>query len=193
MLSRDDLSKTIAEELISFSLLRLYDRNLINPNSIEQEFKDIKLIEKSLLDEDIEVVRRYQDDNITFGFKQILPQLEVLDYMTFDEINDEELEPNFGDNVKTLILEAFLRNKKDLDNKILRILDLLSNGSFKNAKSLYVKIKMYNVIQAFSTYLGNGSSQHNIQAETLESIKRYLVDETTIQGDQDDLDDYLEV
>jgi hypothetical protein len=193
MLSRDALSKKIAEELISFSLLRLYDRKLINENSIEEEFKDIKSVENSLLNEDIEVVRRYQDDNITFGFKDILPQLEVLDYMNFDEINDESLEPDFGNNVKTLILEAFLRNKKDLDNKILRTLDLLSNGKFKNAKSLYVKIKMHNIMDAFSTYLGNGSSQHNIQATTLESIKRYLSESEGIQNDQDYLDDYLEV
>jgi hypothetical protein len=189
MLSRDTLSKKVAEELISFSLLRLYDRKLINENSIETEFKDIKSVENSLLNKDIEVVRRYQDDNITFSFKDILPQLEVLDYMNFDEINDDELEPDFGENVKTLILEAFLRNKKDLDNKILRTLDLLINGSFKNAKSLYVKLRMNEVIQAFSTYLGNGSSQHNIQTETLESIKRYS-DQTNIQ---EDLDNYLEV
>jgi hypothetical protein len=192
MLSRDTLSEKVAEELISFSLLRLYNRKLINENSINENFKNIKSTEKVLLNKDIEVVRRYQDDSITFGFKDILPQLEVLDYMNFDEINDENLEPDFGDNVKTLILEAFLRNKKDLDNKILRILDLLLNGKFKNAKSLYVKLKMHDVINAFSTYLGNGSSQHNIQITTLNSIKKYL-SETNIQIDEDDLNNYLEV
>jgi hypothetical protein len=189
ILSRDTLSEKVAEELISFSLLRLYDRKLINENSINENFKIIKSVENGLLNKDIEVVRRYQDDNITFGFKDILPQLEVLDYMNFDEINDNDLEPDFGENVKTLILEAFLRNKKDLDNKILRTLDLLTDGSFKNAKSLYVKLRMNEVIQAFSTYLGDGSSQHNIQTETLESIKRYS-DQTNIQGD---LDHYLQV
>jgi hypothetical protein len=203
-LSRENFSKISGEELITFSLLRMIDRKLISESAISEEFKDFKDIENgvaSLLKlNGIQVKPRFQDDIISFAFKQIFPPLEILDYMSFDEINNsnQDIVDDFKENIITLILEAFLKKRSELDVLINKIIDVLKTRNFNNLKSIYVKMCFYEVIHRLISYLNGNISNSTITKDTLEVMKS-LIQESDITDNVDyqELDesikDYLEV
>jgi len=199
-LSRETFSKVSGEELVTFSLLRMIDKRLILETVISEEFKDIKYIEEENLSKGIQVKPRFQDDIISFPFKQIFPSLEVLDYMSFDEVNstDNEIINDFKENIIVLILEGFLKNKSEIDLSINKIIDILRTFNFNNLKSLYVKMCFYNVIHRLISYLQTNISSSNISESTLRNMKT-LIAEADINDNEDyqilneSIEDYLEI
>jgi len=193
-LSRETFSKRSGEDLVSFSLLRLIDRKLILEKALNIEFKEKRATENSLKLEKMIVKPRYQDDIIAYSFKSVLSSLEVLDYMTFDEINNPTLEVEFKKDLETLIMEGFLKNRRNIDDSIIAMLNILSDSVFYNLKSLYVKVAVNDVIQAFSNYLNGNASNSNIKQSTLESMNIYLKNNLDIIiKDKKIIEDYLEV
>jgi len=175
-------------------LLRLIDRKLILERALNIEFKEKKAIENSLKLKKMIVKPRYQDDIIAYSFKSVLNSLEVLDYMTFDEINNPALEVEFKKDLETLIMEAFLKNKRNIDDSIIAMLNIFSNSIFYNLKSLYVKVAINDVIQAFSDYLNGNASNSNIKESTLELMNIYLeTNKNIIAEDKKTIENYLEV
>jgi hypothetical protein len=189
-LSRESFSSISGEELITFSLLRMIDRKLISESTLSSLFKTNKNIQDNLM-AGIQIKPRFQDDIISFSFKQIFPSLEVLDYMSFDEVNNDFESialSTFKENILVLILEAFLKKRSEIDLLINRIIDVLKTSNFDNLKSLFIKICFYEVIHRLISYLNESISSSNISATTLENMKKLISEE-----DIEDNTEYMDI
>jgi uncharacterized repeat protein (TIGR02543 family) len=163
--SSADLSKSISEyafvNLTRKKLIVEGDKGYLSDEFILKKRKEQELIVVNK----IRVKERPQDDLIGFAYKSILPSLEILDYMSFEEVFvrnnpnsspfnfESSKETDFRLQLKLLIIEAILKDRKNINNNISKLIDSVSDMPKENLKTLYLEICFREAIGSFVSYL----------------------------------------
>jgi uncharacterized repeat protein (TIGR02543 family) len=158
--SSADLSKSISE----YAFVNLARKRLIVDEYLSDPFKVIKTKEQELISVNrIRIKERPQDDLIGFAYKSILPTLEILDYISFEEVFIREFpntapfesqrETDFRLQIKLLIIEAILKDRKNINGNIMKLIDSVSDMPKENLKTLYLEICFREAIESFVSYL----------------------------------------
>jgi uncharacterized repeat protein (TIGR02543 family) len=186
--SSADLSKSILE----YSFVNLTRKKLIVDEYMSNEFKLVKRKEEELISNNkIRVRQRPQDDLIGFAYKSILPTLEILDYMSFEEVFvravsniapfESSEETDFRLQLKLLIIEAILKDRKNINGNILKLIDSVSDMPKENLKTLYLEICFREAIESFVSYLEplaevSNFSNSIINQDTYKKMEDYVYD-----------------
>jgi uncharacterized repeat protein (TIGR02543 family) len=196
--SSADLSKSISE----YAFVNLARKRLIVDEYLSDSFKAIKIKEQELISVNkIRVKERPQDDLIGFAYKSILPTLEILDYISFEEVfiktapiqPSEESEPPFESpretsfrlQIKLLIIEAILKDRKNINGNIMKLIDSVSDMPKENLKTLYLEICFREAIESFVSYLEplaevSNFSNSIINQDAYNKMRDYVYDPSNV-------------
>jgi len=169
-------------ELIDYGLNQVLRYNLVDPSLLTSLYKTNKAKqEKLLIENNLRVVRNYEADLLAFSYKQLLPKLELLDYLTFSEVVENfgtPIEITFRQHIKLLITEAILLQKEYINDLIVRLIDAINNADRENIKNLYLEICLREVLDNFKNYLDGipNFTNSNIFENTYNFIVSYTSD-----------------
>jgi hypothetical protein len=191
VLSREELSEEIGNELKSYSFLNFLRKNLIFEEYLKTAYKEKRDMERNLVKVDGLVVREnFNNQKIPFVYKNFLPKLEVLDYIDFIDIKSfslaspsNEPELKFRENIRILMLEAFAKEKLQLSGTIKRIIDSINSYKGDTLKSLYMELCFREVIELFLTYIDSNESMR-VDSLTKEIMVKFsnLDDKNNLTG-----------
>jgi hypothetical protein len=154
----------------------------VDPSLLTSLYKTNKAKqEKLLIENNLRVVRNYEADLLAFSYKQLLPKLELLDYLTFSEVVENfgtPIEITFRQHIKLLITEAILLQKEYINDLIVRLIDAINNADRENIKNLYLEICLREVLDNFKNYLDGipNFTNSNIFENTYNFIVSYTSD-----------------
>jgi hypothetical protein len=203
MLAREKFTETVGLELKEFALMNMIRKNYIDEleaTPLNSQFIEKRNLERNLAEiEQLKVIQNFQEDIIPFFYKLYLPKLEVLDYMTFQEISQmgQVSETTFRENVKILIFEAFAKEKQNFQITIRRIIESISSQKPETLKALYMELCFRDVVASFTTYL-NGTANGSVDQDTVNVMLDFVSrDEAASNNPRqnilDLIDDYIDV
>jgi hypothetical protein len=178
------LNPVISESYVKYVLLDLIKKNLVKESFINDNFIRIKRLERQLLlERGIRVVENPEDGVISFSIKSLMPDLEILDYMSLSEIfyfgstnqSLSDMEVSLRRHIRVFILESILKNKNNLNETILRIIEIVREMPKENLKSIYFELCIRQTMDLLVTYLENVVGVSNIDSQSTISDSTRLV------------------
>jgi hypothetical protein len=196
---RNNFDSTIGSEMLDYFFLRMTKKGRIKQESLSSEFKEKRSEELELLTEkNLEVVENPENEPIMYSIKSIFPELELLDYFSFNEVRNlnSPQETTFRRQIKIIMLEAILKRKKDLNEVLSKLVEVLKDSPKDTLKSLYVEICFRDALEMIVDY-SDTVSPVLLEQETIiltsvkELIENFLASN---QGVSEDLiEEYLDV
>jgi len=196
---RNNFDSTIGSEMLDYFFLRMTKKGRIKQESLSSEFKEKRREELELLTEkNLEVVENPENEPIMYSIKSIFPELELLDYFSFNEVRNlnSPQETTFRRQIKIIMLEAILKRKKDLNEVLSKLVEVLKDSPKDTLKSLYVEICFRDALEMIVDY-SDTVSPVLLEQETIiltsvkELIENFLASN---QGVSEDLiEEYLDV
>jgi hypothetical protein len=193
----------------NYGLLRLIKSDSIQPIYFLSEFLNKLSLEKKINTlYDINIVENVNDDMLPSPLKSVLPGLETIDFIDFNEYlldEDDFDEADFEKHINFLILSEIARKKKNLSDAIDTIIRLFQDKKF-NFKTLYVENQLRNILTKIQTVIRDSSNDPALYSEqnqkitlnntvlsnkTLSSLELFLVDsENKIDLNEKIIEDY---
>jgi hypothetical protein len=181
-------------------------KSLVSSDQIDGDFKSAKESEQVLLGESgVLVVENPWDEPTPFGLKAILPDTEVLDYVSFEPVfwlNSSNsglsaAEVSFRNYVRLSIMESFGKvRKEELASKIIDAISAVSSWKRENLKGLYIEICFREAIDRFRDYLDGLVSfqdETRIDTTTMEAIEAYLDSDPQAETLEGWVEDYVSI
>jgi hypothetical protein len=192
----------------NYGLLRLIKSDAIQQIYLLDDFISKLSLEKKINNlYDINIVENVNDDMLPSPLKSVLPGLETIDFIDFNEyLLDEAFnEDDFEKHISFLILSEIARKKKNLSDAIDTIIRLFQDKKF-NFKTLYVENQLRNILTKIQTVIRDSSNDPDLYSEenqkitlnntilsnkTLSSLELFLVDSgTKIDLNEKIIEDY---
>lgn len=187
-------------EFIDYGLNQVLRYNLVEPSILTTSYKTNRQKQEDLLsNNNLRVVKNYEEDLLSFSYKQLLPKLEVLDYLKFSEVVESfgtSAETTFRQHIKLLITESILQQKDYVNNLLVRLIDVVNSANRENIKNLYLEICLREVLANFKNYLAGlpNFTNSNISEENYDLITSYTSDNTARISDIESIiSDYSDV
>lgn len=147
---------TVYPEIAKYAVTNVLDKKMMqnerSATAIEsiQKYENLKNDIKELKRTyGIEVNEDFDSERIMTSLKILLPELEVLDFIKFEDtlknVYDDKtsLNADFDRFLKFVCYKALLKQKKQLKTLIPRIRELLVADSFESIKTLYLRHVLY--------------------------------------------------
>jgi hypothetical protein len=153
--STGKLDANIIKRMTNYAFLSMSKRNEIPVENINNTFRNVVEKEKNLeINYKIKVAENVNDDMIPSTLKILLPGLEAIDFIDFNNYLKNEDAENFEKTIIFFIIEEMSKRKKNINNIIRNAVNVFTQNKI-NFKTVFTEYAIRKALEKLIRYLSD--------------------------------------